>query len=68
MTDEGAIRGGIQRPEAIGHADWHRAELMADGLLALPIESQRDDVQVAYRVLLNQRLRIREARLRVQSV
>jgi len=68
MTDEGEIRGGIRRPEAIARADWHRAELLANGLLAFPVESQRHEVQAAYRVLMDQRLAIREARLQLQRV
>jgi hypothetical protein len=68
MTDEGEIRGGIRRPETIARADWHRAELLADGLLVFPVESQRHEVQAAYRELMDQRHSIRTARLQLQRV
>jgi hypothetical protein len=68
MTDEGEIRGGIRRPETIARADWHRAELLADGLLVFPVESQRHEVQAAYRALMEQRHSIRTARLQLQRV
>jgi hypothetical protein len=68
MTDEGEIRGGIRRPDTIARADWHRAELLADGLLVFPVESQRHEVQAAYRELMDQRHSIRTARLQLQRV